>query len=221
MKPQTGSPSGTCRRRCCLGEGLEYFVTERDRNTTTFIANGHSNSVRLTFDYDVYHAALVGEFCGICQKVRHHLMKPLWINKACQRSILTIDIKLDPIFVSRIHVDQDRLFDQSRLYRGSRRWTQSKGSPSHPRDVNYKARRTLTQQGRMRKVGIVRGKSAELDYRAMLPRDSCRGQNQKAPTFQGDSANVDVALMCFGRAKARLIKSGFKLLILFIFWLRE
>ena len=28
------------------------------------------------------------------------------------------------------------------------------------------------------------------------------------PAFQGDSSNVDVALMCFGQAKTRLFRSG-------------
>ena len=38
---------------------------------------------------------------------------------------------------------------------------------------------------------------------------------QKAPLFLEDSSNVEVALMCFGHAKAQPIKSGYKLLIIF------
>ena len=37
------------------------------------------------------------------------------------------------------------------------------------------------------------------------------------PAFEGDSANVEVALRCFGREKARLFRSGSKYLICLVF----
>ena len=50
------------------------------------------------------------------------------------------------------------------------------------------------QQWRVHQVRMVVGKGAEFDHGLMLPQAISRGQNQKAPAFQGDSSNVEVAL---------------------------
>ena len=63
---------------------------------------------------------------------------------------------------------------------------------------------------------MIIGKGMASNHSAILPRGSCRSQKQIAFDSLEDSSNVDVALMCFANAKARLIRSGFKRLILCI-----
>jgi hypothetical protein len=64
------------------------------------------------------------------------------------------------------------------------------------------------QQRRTSQVRMVIGKGAELDHGAMLPQGFSQGQNQKGPSFQGDSPNVDQALTRISNSKSRLFRSG-------------
>ena len=57
-----------------------------------------------------------------------------------------------------------------------------------------KRQQPSTQHRRRGQVKMIIGKGAELDHGAMLPQDPPRCQTQKAPAFQGDSSNVEVAL---------------------------
>ena len=50
------------------------------------------------------------------------------------------------------------------------------------------------QERRVRQVGMVIWKGAELDHGEMLPQRISRGQNQKNPLMVGDLSDVEVAL---------------------------